>query len=179
MELDLGFIILCPDRDAKGLRSTVSSMKYCCCEYADPICMVDVSTTPKELKQMKEICPTYKGKDTITSLINAGMKKVKKPWAFIMFSGSRIKTNLPKKLSMFVKSEKDILYPIVNNKTAFSEASSNGILIHKDTFKEVGNFPTSKGAAEMNDFEVSKLLWACKAIEAGCQFKAIAGIRIC
>ncbi len=178
MELDLGFIVLCPDRDVRGLRSTVSSLSFCY-HNADVFCMVDGSTTPKELKQMKEICPTYKGKDTITSLINAGMKKMKKPWAFIIYAGSRIKTNLPRKLEQFVQSEKDILFPIVKNKTGFADGSSNGILIHKDTFKEIGVLPKAQATEDMNDFEVSKLLWECKAIEAGCQFKAIAGIRIC
>ena len=177
MELDLEFIILCPNRDVKDLRNTVSSLSFCY-QDAESICMVDGSISAKEIKQMKEICPTYKGKDTITSLINAGMKKVKKPWAFMVYAGSRIKTNLPQKLNQFVQSEKDILFPIVQNRTAFSDGSSNGILIHKDTFKIVGNLPTAQSTNDMNDFEVSKLLWECRAIEAGCQFKAIAGIRI-
>ena len=94
-----------------------------------------------------------------------------------MFAGSRVKTNPIKKLSIFTKDKKDILFPIVNHKISFDEGSSNGILINKEFFNAVGEFPCIKGS-NFNDFEVSKFLWGCKALEKGAKFKAIAGMNI-
>jgi len=175
MDLDIGFIVLNPDRDFDGLRITTNTL--CCANY-DTICIVAKDTSPKETKPMKEICPVYKGQDTITSLINAGMKKLKHKWGFIVFAGSRVKTNIHRKLPSFINSEKDIAFPIVNGKTTFDEGSSDGILLNKEFFDSVGEFPCIK-RSEYNEFEVSKFLWSCKALEQGAVFKAIAGMRIC
>ena len=84
-----------------------------------------------------------------------------------------------RKLRYFAESPKDVLYPVVGMKMNFVEGSSNGILINKETFKEVGEFPEHKmQKAGVNDFELAKLFWATKAIECGCKFKGIVGLRI-
>jgi hypothetical protein len=54
----------------------------------------------------------------------------------------------------------------------------DGIIIHKETFLEVGDFANTKchmsGVGEM---EFIKLGWSLKAIEKGCVMKGIIGMR--
>lgn len=179
MNLDVGFIVLCPDKDLPGLRSTVSSLQ-CEALSSDVCCVVPSDTTARDMQGFEAVCPTYKGKDTITSLINAGMQKLQHDWGFMIYAGSRLKTNLQRKLELFIKSDRDVMFPIVNGITNFVEGSSNGVLISKGLFKDAGEFPTIKRASEtVNDFELAKLMWADEAMKKGCQFKAIAGMKIC
>ena len=74
--MDLGFIILCPDRNIGGLRNTLLSISHNSYNR-EALAVVGSDATAAEIKTMKEICPIHKGKDTITSLINTGMKKLK------------------------------------------------------------------------------------------------------
>lgn len=129
---------------------------------------------------MNQICETIKGYDTITSLINVGMKKTKADWNAIVFAGSWVRSNIYRKFDLFVEKEKDILFPVVDGKINFTEGSMNGIIIHKDTFKEVGDFSTAPmQKSGCSDLELIKLFWSLQAIEKGCTFKAIIGMKIC
>jgi hypothetical protein len=176
--MDVGFIVLCPDRSPAGLKNSIGSIRYNCYNR-DRIAVVPKAISPKEIIELKGYCPSiYKGTDTITSLINTGMKRLKNEWGFIMFAGSRVPPSLEKKFTSFVKSDKDVLYPIVEKKYDFVEGAFNGVLINKTFFKEVGNFPTATmQKAGLNDFEFAKLLWALDAIEKGVVFKGIVGMR--
>lgn len=179
MKLDIGFIVLCPDKDPYGLKHTVNSLHWVAMT-PDVLCVVPGAIATKELTVMEQICPIYQGGDTITSLINMGMEKLQHDWGFILYSGSCLKTNLQRKLELFIKGDRDVLFPIVNRKTNFVEGSSNGILMSKKLFKDVGNFPSPrKSNGMLNDFEVAKLLWADEASRKGCQFKAVIGLKIC
>lgn len=176
--MDVGFIILCPDRNTGGLRNSVGGVRHHSYDR-ECIAVVPGDTTPKEVKEMKEHCPIWKGKDTITSLVNVGMKRVKHEWGFIMFAGSRIPAFLERKFSTFATSEKDILFPVVEKRYDFISGSFNGVLINSDFFKKVGNF--TEGALEkqgMNDFEMAKFLWTAAALEHDAKFKGIVGMRV-
>lgn len=173
-----GFVILCPDKNISGLKNTIDSFDAI---YPDSprICIVGNNVNNDEIAIMNKFCPTFKGQNTITSLINFGMKKTKSDWNVIIFAGSRIRPIIQKEFDLFVKSEKDILFHVVDGKYTFCEGSMNGIIIHKNTFLEVGNFISSPiNKVEMNEMEVVKLLWSLDAIEKGCVFKAILGMRI-
>ena len=74
--MDLGFIILCPDRNIGGLRSTLVSVKNNSYDR-EAIAVVGSNATATEIKEMKELCPVHKSKETITSLINNKKKKIK------------------------------------------------------------------------------------------------------
>jgi hypothetical protein len=177
-KLDLSVIVLCPERNIAGLKCSVGSIKR---HFYDReiICITGKNATPDEMNNMREICPSYKGKETITSLINVGMKKIKSEWGFILYAGAYVRLYMEKKLCRFVESEKDILYPIVDRKMNFVDGSSNGILLNKTIFKEVGDFPdATMYKSGMNDFELAKLLWALDAVKHGCKFKGIVGLKI-
>ncbi len=173
MKLDIGFIVLCLNNNKFELKSTVDSILWSNGSHNH----YGVATSSEGLD---DVCTVYEGSDTITSLINIGMQKLTNEWAFILYSGSRLKTNLQRKMCSFIKSNKDVFFPIVNGRTNFVDGSSNGIMVHRDNYREVGDFPVIKKHYEstLNDFEIAKLLWANTAISRGSQFKAVAGIKI-
>jgi len=176
--MEVCFLILNPDGNYIGLKNTIGSIKLRSFNR-DYICAVGQNTGSKELKEMKELCPTFKGKNTITSLINTGFKKIKKGWVCIVFSGSRIPAGIEKKWSLFCKNENDVLYPIVEKKYNFVEGSFNGVLINTDFFNKCGDFPDHVMQKQgLNDFEFAKLLWSFDALKNGACFKGIIGMKV-
>lgn len=171
-KLDFGFVILCSERAVKLLQCTANSIRnrYPQVPY---ICSTDKSSTARDIKEMKDICPTFKGKETYSSLINTGVKNSSTEWSFIVFAGSTIRRNLNLRFFNFVEDEKDILFPIADNKAEFINGTLNGLFINKNTFKQIGNIE------EKGSLEKVKAIWAAKAINKGCKFKAIANTKIC
>lgn len=171
-KLNFGFIILCSERAVKLLECTAKSIKnrYPTIPY---ICSTDKSATARDIKEMKDICPTFKGKETYSSLINTGIKNSTTDWSFFVFAGSTIRRNLDLRFFTFIESEKDILFPIADNKAQFVTGTLNGLFLNKNTFKEIGNIE------EKGTLDQVKTIWAAKAINKGCVFKAIANTKIC
>lgn len=173
--LDWGAIILHPNRKEGDLRNTVGSIRNHCYNR-NMVCIIGNNASPQDFKNLKEHCPeTYKGRDTITSLINVGFKKLENEWGLIVFAGTRFRQFTEWKLSTFVKDDKDILFPVVERNRNFQEAPLNGVLINKKTFEKIGEWPELKGE---KDFELSKLFWTAAAVEYGCIFKAIVGLKL-
>jgi hypothetical protein len=172
-----GFIILCPEQNTKALKSTVSSITTV---YPDhPHIAVAPSTFSKEkIAELSQFCEIVKGKDTITSLLNAGMKKTKSDWNIIVFAGSWLRTSFYR-IFKYAKNDKDILFPVVNRLTNFIDGSMNGIVVHKRTFEEVGPMPTIMHKDGGNDLELIKTFWSLDAMSKGCIFKAILGMKVC
>ena len=173
--LNFGFVILSPDHDLGRLQSTVNS------EDTPRVCATVKNVKSEVLREMNGICPTFRGGNTFTSLINKGVAKGHKEWNLIIIEGTIVKRGMEWKYSRFIENEKDILYPIVAEydrsgmpvdlHTSFDNATLNGIFIHQSTFKMIGNFGD-------NPLEIEKLLWALNAINKGCKFKAILGARM-
>jgi hypothetical protein len=176
--MDVGFLILCPDRRIGGLRNTLGSIQSYCYDR-DAVCVVGDDATAEDMREFKKVCPTHKGDGTITSLINLGMKKLKHEWAFILFGGSRVPQFIEKKIDYFATAETDVLFPVIDRKWNFVDGSFNGVVMNTKFFKKVGDFPTvTMQKADLNDFELAKMLWAIDAIEQGVNFKAIVGMKI-
>lgn len=176
--MDVGFIILGPDRNIAGLKNTLGSIRLY--SYNRPsIYVVGKDANEKDIEEFRDFCPTYQGENTITSLVNTGMKKIKTEWACIVFGGSRIPIGIENKWRTFCKKESDVLYPVVEGKYNFVEGTFNGVLINTHFFDRVGNFHTAAMQKHgMNDFEFIKLLWATDAIDHGVTFKGIVGMRV-
>lgn len=175
---ELGFVILCPERNIGGLKNTVTSIHN---TFGDTpiVCVVGNDAHASELAEMNEVCPTIMGSDTITSLINVGLEATKAGWNMVLFAGSFVRAGIYRKFDLFATDEKDILFPVVDNKTDFVEGSMNGIILHKKTFDLVGNFTTSPmQKSGYNELEMIKLFWSLGAIENGCKFKAIVGMKV-
>lgn len=181
MNLNFGFIIISPDNNIGGLKNTIRSIKN---NYDDSsiICCVNKQIKNPQLKEMKTICPTFKGGNTITSLINEGYERLDCKWGILLIEGSRICKNLKERYSKWIKSDKDILYPLVVDYDinwypkkiydSFYNCTLNGICINKLFFKEVGKL------SDM-DLEKSRKMWTIKSSEKGANFKSILGIKIC
>lgn len=176
--MDVGFVILCPDRNIAGLKNTLGSIAYHSYDR-ESVAIVGSDVDATELKEMKQLCPAHKGKNTITSLINLGISKLKHDWAFLLFSGSRIQPYIERKLEMFAKKENEILHPVHEGRYDFVSTSMNGVVINTKFFKEVGDFPEiSMMKQDMNDFELAKMFWCLAALEKKAMFKGIVGMKI-
>lgn len=170
-KINFGFIVLNPESNPSLLKNTVNSIRG---KYDAPIISVTEKTAKEQqFKEMNDICPTCRGENTYTSLINAGMKYPPADWNFIVIAGTNIGHKIDNKYSMFIESEKDILFPIVDKKYEFVEATLNGLLLHKNCLNEVGKM------AEIGPYEICKLMWALDAIDKGYKFKAILGAKLC
>lgn len=169
--LDAGFVVLCPDRNPGTLRITVNGIRS---RYpgSSVVASVPEDTPEKDFDIMNAICPTYKGRNTITSLINTGLNNSASLWSIIVMCGTHVRPNLDKKYSLFVESTKDILFPIAEGRTNFVDGTLNGIMIHKDAWDVAGNF------CNENPLVICKLLWTLDAMKRGCIFKAVIGCQI-
>ena len=171
-KIEFGFVVLCPERNFGGLRATIKTAKS---NYPDAtfVIVVPEITTQKEIADFQQFAPVVIGKDTYTSLINAGIKESLRDWNFIIFAGCSIRHRLYHKYAYFIEDEKDVMFPIAERKYSFVDGTLNGILIHKNALKEVGDFAEGKVG-----IEEAKMFWALEAMDKGYKFKALAGAKI-
>lgn len=176
--MDLGCVILCPERNANGLKTTVRSVTNHCYKR-ECLAVVPEDITAAKLKEMKEICTVHKGKNTIASLINVGVKKCKHEWSLLLFENSRVQPYVERWFRSFANTETSVLFPVVEMKCDFIEGCFNGVLLNTAFFKKVGDFPEIAVAkVGLNDFELVKLLWAWEAMKHGVIFKGIVGMKV-
>ena len=183
MNLDIGYIIVNPDNNLSGLRISMSSIGKHHFGIPEIIQILPKGTNAADVKKHKEVCvDTFKGGDTITSLINTGFKKLKAEWGMVIFAGSVLKTNTAFRYEKFVTSDKDVFYPVIGNKYNFVDGSTNGLAVNRKFFNEIGDFPENHmwkldEDANINSFEICKFMWAEAAIERGCKFKGMIGCK--
>lgn len=181
--LDVGFVILSPEPNIGRLKSTVRSIVRNYWKDIPLICVVPKKTPPSVLSEMKTICATSRGGDTITSLINTGIKKGHKQWNIVVMEGVWVRPHIHSKYANFHTSKKDIFFPIVPDynrdgipirlNNTFIDATLNGLCLHQETFKEVGEFSSD------DSMQLTKLKWAINADKTNCKFKAVLGVKIC
>ena len=166
------FVILAPEHAVNLIKDTANSIKY---HYPDLpfITVVDSSATKEDIAAIRSFSPVYKANETISSLINVGMRHASHDWVFLIFAGTNVRPKLDSKFAFYINSEKDILYPVAENKFNFVDATLNGLYINKKNFREIGEFD------ESGDLNAIKLVWAAEAVEKGCKFKAILGSKMC
>lgn len=170
-QLNIGFIIISCDNNVKLIRNTYNSIRKSCKDCPIIICVSD-EVHEEDEKELGKITKVYKGQKTVSSLLNIGMKNVPDEWNYIIIAGSIMRPYIERKYSYFAESEKDILFPIANRIYNFVDGTINGLFLHKNVYKDVGDFSN-------NPLEICKLFWAEKAIEKGYKFKAIQGSKIC
>lgn len=172
-QIQYGFIIISPDANQGRVKTTISSLRHNYPEAAI-LCTTPEDSHPDNVKEIKRLCPCKFGGKTITSLINAGLAEPPCcEWNFVVVAGTWVRGNLDKKFSLFIESNKDILFPIADRKTSFVDGTINGILLHQKTFEEIGPMGSD------NPLPICKMMWTLDAIEKGCRFKAILGTAIC
>jgi hypothetical protein len=166
-------VILCPNLNIGHLRNTVTSANIYYPDASIVIILPD-NCNETDLDTSSKLKQTYKAGKTIASMINCGIKYTLCPeWNFIIFSKGWMRNKMEIKYSYFVENEKDILFSITNHKHLnFADVDINGLLVQQKTFKNIGDFP------DIENFQLSKLIWATKAMEKGCKFKGIVGAKI-
>lgn len=165
-----GFVVLFYEFNFRNLRATIRSIKGLCPNSPIKI-VIPYDTSEHIRKEASGFAPVVVGKMTHTSLINIGVKNSESDWNFILYSGSNLKYRFFHKYSYFLEDEKDILFPIVDSKYKFFEATLNGLFLNKKFFSKVGDF-------EEDEIYLSKLDWEDRAIRLGGKFKALMGVRI-
>ena len=171
--LNSGFVIICPNSNIGQVKATVNSVRH---NYPGSkyICILPKECHEEEAQEIRHLSPAYIAGNTITSLINVGMQNAPcEEWNFIIIGGTWIKGRLDYKYSLFVESEKDILFPIVDRKIDFVEGSINGIFLHKKAFQDIGELGND------NPLEICKLFWGVEAVSKGYRFKAVLGGAVC
>jgi hypothetical protein len=167
-DLDLCVVIVSLNASAAEIRKTYLSMDLLNKKHP---CIV-VYPEDKQL-DMEELnitgLPCFKGGNCITSMYDIGIENSLSEWAYLVFSGTILRKNIDLKLSKYVETEKDVLFPVVDKIWTFPEGSMNGVLINKEFHKHVGEFGSG------NTLKVTKLMWAANAAYLGGKFKAIVG----
>lgn len=100
------------------------------------------------------------------------LKNCDTEWCFLLHAGSCLQFDLIRRLSKFITSDLDILFPVKNRIYDFIKNPLNGLLINKKTYNKIGIF------GKDNPEDIIKLLWAFDAAKEGCLFKAIVGIYL-
>lgn len=113
--------------------------------------------------------PLVKGGNCITSMMDNIVKNLKTEWVYFVFAGTNLRKGVDKKNFIYVETYKDVLFPVVDRIWNFVDGSMNGLLISKQFYREVGDFGSGK------NLQVTKLLWAEKAMSIGGRFKGIVG----
>jgi len=143
---------------------------------------VPETTDQSTFEELSKISTIIRGGVTVTSLINSGFQQ-SDGWQIIIMAGVPVHERIFKrKLDTFIKDEYDVIFPVVPDidrqgrmmrlNNHFSNCTLNGIAIHSDTFRKVGNF------IDDQNIQYVRLCWAAAALEAGCKFKGVVGLRV-
>ncbi len=175
--MELGFIIVNPEKDVSHLRTTWASVRR---HYygSDMVHILPKDADATDMKESKEFCKsTHRGGENEISMINMGFKKLKSEWCAIIRAGSIIRGGMEYKYATHMKSNKDIFFPIAVGTTSnFLDASMNGLTINREFFKKIGDFADNvMWKASEPDLNIFKILWADDARKAGATFKAVLG----
>jgi len=160
-DLDLTVCIISLDGESGKIEKTRKTSEFLTKNYP---CLAVI---PESREIIPASCPVYQGGDCVTSMIDKAIQECMTDWSYIVFAGSVIKKNIDKKLGLYVESNRDVLFPVVDRIFNFINGSMNGILINKDFHKEVGAFGSG------NNLQDTKVLWADRALTKGVKFKAI------
>lgn len=167
--IDCTFVVLAPDGNPSLLKSTVASVR---CNYGNPCLAVAPELShADQLAECERVGPLVLGGDTVTSLVNAGLRAATTEWSVLAISGVWARPGLIRRYSCFIKDRFDVLYPVGFGRSEFTTSSLNGLMIHNRTFAEVGDFATQVS------FDLCRLLWASDAVDRGCRFQGMAGAK--
>lgn len=164
INLNLTVCVICTNSVGSGIKRTIES-----CFYLDHPCeniilvKNDFDTNQLESSWGRVVS----GGTAITDMIDLGCKNAKTDWVYFVLAGTRLQKRIDSKNALHVTSYRDVLFPVINRKWNFIDATLNGLLLNKNFHQEVGDFGSG------NDLVVTKLIWAEKALHLGVKFKAI------
>ncbi len=163
----LGFVVLCLDDLPSEVRLTLAGIKNLF-EDAPIRLVMPTRLACDERDRYKSFgVPIDMGDKTITGMINTGVYNSKSDWNLVVMAGAKVTQNLVKKYLYFCRRDKDFVYPVVERRWAFSEASINGLMFNRDCC------PAAPEGEP--DIMVAKTLWGADIVQKGGQMKAIIG----
>ena len=168
-KLDMTVGVLAHEKGLNEIKKTIDSLKNLQYSYEKIVAVLptsEICTIPFDNTKL------IKKGDCLTTAIDSICEVAQTEWVYFIFAGIIVPKNIDNKNSKYIKSYKDILFPVVNRNWNFAEATLNGLLLSKKVYEEVGAFGTS------NHLELTKLMWADKALQKGCNFKAIVGAKL-
>jgi hypothetical protein len=172
LEENFAFLILCPDLNTGGLRTTVSSIKSSHPE-TPYLCVTGDHANAQDVEELNRVCPVIKAGKKFTDLINEGVKKLPREWGLVVVAGNVVRPSLLRKYSHFLTEDKEVLYAVASRSTwMFEDATINGLLVSKKAIGEVGDFPDSESLT------FSKLMWSAAASKKGYKLKGLVGVKL-
>lgn len=164
INLNLTVCVICTGFASQAIKRTIES-----CFYLDH--KSENMIIVKEDFDKNQIDPSWGnlivGGNSITEMIDLGCKNAKTDWVYFVLAGTRLQKRIDSKNALHVSSYKDVLFPVINRKWNFIDATLNGLLLNRKFHAEVGDFGSG------NDLMITKLIWADKALSLGVKFKAI------
>lgn len=162
LKMTLGILSL--DANSNSIQRTINSSKFLTFD-CDKVVAIPQETVLSSSLGINVI----NGGNCITSMMDNIVKNIKTEWVYFVFAGTNLRKAVDQKNSMYVESYRDVLFPVVDRIWNFVDGSMNGLLISKQFYQEVGDFGSGK------NLQVTKLLWAEKAMAIGGRFKGIVG----
>lgn len=163
-ELNMTLGILSLDANPHGIQRTINASNFLTFD-----CDKIVAIPQETIIENTFGCKIVQGGNCITSMMDMIQKNLKTDWVYYVFAGTNLRKNVDHKNFSYVESYKDVLFPVVDRIWNFVDGSMNGILISNQFYNEVGQFGSGKS------LQITKLLWAERAIALGGRFKAIVG----
>lgn len=168
-KLDMTVVVLAHEKPLSEIKRTFDSLTNLQYDYKRILCVSEKSEINNPIFDNTTLCKTG---DSITTSIDAACKLAKTEWLFFVFAGSYLPKNVDNKNSKYAQDYKDVVFPVVNRHWNFVDATMNGLLISKQFHEEVGDFGSG------NQLDITKLIWADKAVQKGVKFKAIVGAKL-
>ena len=167
-DLDLCVAIISLNSNANEIKKTHKRIEFLSKNYPSIVVVPENSNLDITEINISDT-PLFKGGTCITSMFDIAIENSLCPWVYLIFAGTTILQKIDVKLSRYIESENDVLFPVVDRIWNFIDGSINGILINQNFHAAVGNFGSG------NPLKVTKLNWAERALEKGVNFKAIVG----
>lgn len=168
-KLDMTVAVLAHEKPLKDIKRTFDSLVNLQHDYKRILCVSEQNELNHPVFDNTILC---KSGNSITTSIDAACKIAKTEWLFFVFAGSYLPKNIDNKNSRYAQDYKDVIFPVANRQWNFVEATMNGLLISKQFHEEVGDFGTG------NQLDITKLIWADRAMQKGVKFKAIVGAKL-
>lgn len=163
--LDVCISVICLDGNPSKINDTLNYHKYFFSDFDKQVFI------NKEINSNFEYKKYFVKSNEKFVFFDKAIKESTKSWCFLILSGLYLQKSIIRKFSEFVRSEKDILFPVKNKIWDFCRNPIECLLINKNFYNEVGFF------GKENPEDIIKLLWANDAIKLGGTFKSIVGVK--
>jgi len=166
----VGFVVLCPLRNLGGFRTTVRTI-HGSFPGQQIVGVVGADASDEEVAEFSREVPVVRAGTTVTSLVNAGAAQIKGDWICFLEAGTLARPAMFRQHRRF--GPKDILFRVAGRRFHFADAPLEGLTVSREAFERIGPM-----ADREDSLEIVKTFWALDAIEHGCRFVGLVGVRL-